>query len=273
MSINFKAFAASMLLVLMPLFLYSQRVSDTAAIRILRSQNINTAFQPGEELVYELKYGFVKGGELKINVSLESVGYDYFFHVVAHCYTTGLVSKMAKVNDIYESWFDVSTGLPIQAIRNVTENNYKRYNVDLFFQDSLYLNSMKSGRHDLQGPTLDIISAFFYARRFIFDQQFGKNETSMTLDTWFNEDLYNLQLRYKNTEKVKTNFGKMECLRYVPVLNQKSSFKKEEDMQAWFTNDPNYVPVRIRLKMPLADIHCELIRFSNLKNTDGLLRQ
>jgi len=250
---------------------FSQAIADTAAVRILGEHKVNTAFQPGEELIYELKYGFIKGGELKINVWLESVGYDYYFHVVARCYTTGLISKMATINDIYESWFDISTGLPIQAIRNVTENNYKRYNVDLFFQDSLYVMSMKSGRHDMRGHTLDLISAFFYARRFIFDQQMSKNDKSMTLDTWFNEDLYNLQLRYKSTDRIKTAFGKMECLRYVPVLNQESSFKKEEDMQAWFTNDANYVPVRIRLNMPLADIHCELISYRNLKNSDGLL--
>ncbi len=248
------------------------KLADTSANRILGQYKVNTAFQAGEELTYELKYGFIKGGELKITVQLESVGYDFYFHVVARCYTTGLVSKMATVNDIYESWFDISTGLPIQAIRNVTENNYKRYNVDLFYQDSLYVNSMKSGRHQLSGHTLDLISAFFYARRFIFDQPFDKNGKSMTLDTWFNEKLYNLQLRYKSTDRIKTNFGKMECLRYVPVLNQKSSFKKEEDMQAWFTNDANYVPVRIRLNMPLADIHCELISYKNLKNKEGLLR-
>lgn len=247
-------------------------MADTSANRILRQYKVNTAFQTGEELTYQLRYGFVKGGELKIKVGFESVGYDYYFHIVAKCYTTGLVSKMATVYDIYESWIDISTGLPIKAIRNVTENNYKRYNEDLFFQDSLYVMSMKSGRHDMPGPTLDIISAFFYARRFVFDQQLKRNETSMTLDTWFNEKLYRLKLRYKDTERLKTEFGKIFCLRYVPVLDQASTFKKEEDLQAWFTFDTNFVPVKIRIHMPVADIHCDLIRYRNLKNTGGLLK-
>ncbi len=247
-------------------------LADTSANRILGEYKVNTAFQAGEELTYQLKYGFIKGGELKIKVYFESVGYDYYFHIVAKCYTTGLISKMATVNDIYESWIDISTGLPIKAIRNVTENKYKRYNEDLFFQDSLYVMSMKSGRHDMATKTFDIISAFFYARRFIFDQQLKRNETTMTLNTWFNEDLYNLKLRYKATEKVKTEFGKIYCLKYVPVLGEMSTFKKEDDMQAWFTHDMNFVPVKIRINMPLADIHCELIKYSNLKNPDGLLK-
>ena len=141
---------------------------------ILEKYKVNTAFEPGEELVYDLKYGFVKAGEFKIKVYLVPVGYDYLFHVVAKCYTTGLASKLARIYDVYESYFDLNTGLPMKAVRNVTENNYKRYNEDLFFQDSSVVYSMKSGRHKLPKNTLDIISAFYYARRFIFDQKYEK---------------------------------------------------------------------------------------------------
>lgn len=238
---------------------------------VLAKYKVNTAFEPGEELIYDLKYGIIKGGELKINVYLEPVGYDYLFHVKARCYTTGMVSKMATVNDIYESYFDIVNGLPMKAIRNVTENNYKRYNEDLFFQDSSVVYSMKSGRHKVAYHTFDLISAFFYARRFIFDKKYEKNET-MGLDTWFNEKLYHIKLKYKSTEKFKTKFGKMECLHFVPVLDDKSTFKKEEDLGAWFTNDGNYVPVEIRVKMPFADIHCILRSYKNLKNKDGFLK-
>lgn len=93
----------------------------------------------------------------------------------------------------------------------------------------------------------------------------------MSLNTWFNEKLYRITLKYKNTEKVKTKFGKIECLHFVPVLDDRSTFKKEEDLGAWFTNDGNYVPLEIRVKMPFADIHCELRSFKNLKNKNGYL--
>lgn len=250
----------------------TQQSADTSSNgnSILSQYKVNTAFEPGEQLIYDLKYGFIKGGELKINVYLVPIGYDYMFHVRARCYTTGMISKMATVNDIYESYFDLCNGLPMKAIRNVTENNYKRYNEDLFFQDSSVVYSMKSGRHEVPYHTFDLISAFYYARRFIFDKKYEKNET-MSLNTWFNEKLYRITLKYKNTEKIKTKFGKIECLHFVPVLDDKSTFKKEEDLGAWFTNDGNYVPLEIRVKMPFADIHCELRSFKNLKNKNGYL--
>ncbi len=233
---------------------------------------VNTAFQPGEELIYELKYGVVKGGEAKLTIGLAEVGYGYLFHAKAIAYTTGMVGKFATIYDIYESYFDMTTGYPIKSIRNVTENRYKRYNEELFNRDSNAVYSLKSGRHDVPANCLDLVSAFYFARKFVFDQKFTKNET-LSLYTWLNEKLYKVMLRYKKTEIVKTKFGKIECLKFVPVLDENlSMFKKEEDMEAWFSNDGNYVPIKIRVNMPFASVHCDLKSYKNLKNTDGALK-
>ena len=242
------------------------------AAEILKEHKVNTAFEPGEELIYDLKYGFVKAGEFSISVKLVPVGYDYYFYVIAKCYTTGLASKLSKIYDVYESYFDIVTGLPIKAVRNVTENNYKRYNEDLFFQDSSVVYSMKSGRHKLPENTLDIISAFYFSRKFIFDQKYQKNEY-MNLTTWFNEELYLFKMAYKGSEKVKTDFGKFECLKFSPVLENDATFKNEDDMVAWFTNDGNFVPVKIQVKLPVGKAKCELKSYKNLKNKDGFLKE
>lgn len=233
---------------------------------------VNTAFSPGERLVYNLKYGFAKGGELDVRLGLDPVGYDYLFHAVAHCYTTGVIKKAVYVDDIYESLFDISTGEPMKSIRNVTENNYRRYNEVLFCKDSTVIYSLKSGRHIVPQQVFDIVSAFYYARRFVFDRKFEKNE-SMNLYTWFNEDLYLIKLRYKKTERIRTKFGKIECLKFVPVIDNDSPFKDEEGMEAWFTNDGNFVPVKIVIDLPISHVKVELKSYENLKNKDGFLRE
>ncbi|MBP5420193.1 MAG: DUF3108 domain-containing protein [Bacteroidales bacterium] len=232
---------------------------------------VNTAFAPGERLVYDLKYGFAKGGELDVQLGLDPIGYGYLFHAVAHCYTTGIIKKAVYVDDIYESLFDISTGEPVKSIRNVTENNYRRYNEVLFCKDSTVIYSLKSGRHTVPEQVFDIVSAFYYARRFVFDRKFEKNE-SMNLYTWFNEDLYLIKLRYKKTERIRTKFGKIECLKFVPVIDNDSPFKDEEGMEAWFTNDGNFVPVKIVIDLPISHVKAELKSFENLKNKDGLLK-
>jgi hypothetical protein len=258
-------------LILVMLTLSANAQKKTAA-EILKEYKVNTAFEPGEELIYDLKYGIVKAGEFSIKVGLVPVGYEYCFYAIAKCYTTGLASKLARIYDVYESYFDIVSGLPVKAVRNVTENNYKRYNEDLFFQDSSVVYSMKSGRHKVPENTFDIISAFYFSRKFIFDQKYQKNEY-MNLTSWFDEELYKFKMAYKGTEKVKTDYGKIECLKFSPILENDATFKNEDDMVAWFTNDGNFVPVKIIVKLPLGKAKCELKSFKNLKNKDGFLKE
>ena len=74
--------------------------SDTQTMKkaadILKEHKVNTAFEPGEELIYDLKYGIIKAGEFSISVKLVPVGYDYYFYVIAKCYTTGVAAKIAN---------------------------------------------------------------------------------------------------------------------------------------------------------------------------------
>lgn len=242
-----------------------------AATQILEEKyKVNSAFMPGEKLTYEIKYGIIKGGKVELFVGFEPVGYDYMFHVRAVAQEGGAVSAFATIYDIYESWFDIYTGLPVKAVRNVTENSYKRYNEDLFCNDSCVVYSMKSGRHEVPKNTFDLLSAFYYSRRFLINGNMKKNET-MNLFTWFNEKLYPVQLRYKKTEKISTDFGKIECLKFVPVTQGNTMFKDEDAIEAWFTNDNRYVPVYVKIDMPFADLRVRLTNYQNLKEVDNPL--
>ncbi len=246
-----------------------QAQKKTAKEIIEQKYGLNSAFMPGEVLEYEISYGPIKGGTCTITMGLMPCGYDYLFHAKAVLKTQGMISAFAHVYDIYESYFSVPTGMPIKAIRNVTENNYKRYNEDLFCIDSSCVYSMKSGKHDVPKYTFDILSAFYFSRRFLMDTVMQKNQTSMDLATWFNEDLYNVKLKYKKNEELKTKFGKLQCIKYVPLLDHRSPFKKEDDMQAYFTDDKRFVPVLIKCDLPVGSLKCKLINYKNLKEVEN----
>ncbi len=229
---------------------------------------INTAFNSGEYLKFKVKYGIISGGYAEMKIDLEQVGYDWYFHVKALAKTSGLVGSVANVRDRYESYIDISTGMPLQAIRDINENSYKRYNEIIFDRDNNKVISLKSGEHKVPAGTLDILSAFYYARRSIFKKEFKKNDI-INLTTFFDEKLYTIKVKYKETEKVRTKFGKIRCMRFVPVLDQESPFKKEKDMQVWFSDDGNFIPVKIRVKIGFSTIKCDLNKYKNLKNTLG----
>ncbi|NOZ35974.1 MAG: DUF3108 domain-containing protein [Chlorobi bacterium] len=225
---------------------------------------INTAFNPEEYLKYKIKYGIINGGYAEMKIELEQVGSDWYYHVKAIARTSGLVGKFARVSDRYESIIDLYNGLPLQSIRDINENNYRRYNEVIFVRDENKVISLKSGDHKVPPGTLDVLSAFYYARRMIFKNKLKKNQI-INLTTYFDEQLYTVKVKYKKTEKIRTKFGKIKCLKFIPVIDDKSTIKKEDDMQVWFSDDGNFIPVKIRLKAGFSTVKCDIIQTVGLK--------
>ncbi len=229
---------------------------------------INTAFNPDEYLKYKIKYGIINGGYAEMKIELEQVGYDWYYHVRAMARTSGLVREFAYVRDRYESIIRLYDGLPLQSIRDINENNYRRYNEVIFDRDENKVISLKSGEHKVPPGTLDVLSAFYYARRMIFKNKLKKNQI-INLTTYFDEQLYVVKIKYKKTEKIRTKFGKIKCLKFYPIIDGNSTIKKEENFQVWFSDDGNFIPVKIRLKVGISTVKCDLIQYSGLKNPLG----
>jgi len=246
------------------LFFSENIYSQTA----LDSITANSAFNVGEELRYEVKYGLIKGGEAKMRIDLFPVGDSYVYHVKAIAVTTGMAAQFARIYDIYESYIDITTGYPVKSVRNIRENKYTKYNEVLFFREEKYVMSVNSGKHNVPYNTLDILSAFYYARRTLFDKPISKGET-IDITTFFEDDLYPLKIKFVGKDKIRTKFGKINCLKFVPVLEKNNPFKKEDDLEIWISDDGNYIPVKIQMRLPVGSAKANLIGFENLKNDFG----
>jgi len=229
----------------------------------------NNAYLPGEVLVYSVKYGAVKGGEASMTIDVIPSGDTYYYYVKAQATTTGLATNFAKIYDVYESYIEISSGYPVKAVRNIRENNYIRYNELFFYRRQNYVWSINTGKHWIPQNTLDILSAFYFARRNLFKKDFTKGEV-LDLTTFFDNELLPIKIKYQKTEKIKTKFGKIECLKFVPILEKNNPFKNEDDMEIWFSNDGNYIPVKIKMKAKVGSVNAELIDFKNLKNPIGV---
>jgi hypothetical protein len=229
---------------------------------------VNTAFKPGEFLKYKVNYGLIGGGYAEMKIEMEQVGYDWYYRAKAIAKTEGAVKVFAKVSDRYESVIDIYTGLPLFSIRDINEAKYRRYNEVIFARDKGTVISLKSGEHEVPEGILDILSAFYYARKIIFDKPLYKGQI-INLTTYFDDEIYVLKVKYMETERIKTDFGKFNCLRFVPVFDEKTSLKKEDDLQVWFSDDGNFIPVKIRLKLGISTVKCDLVYYEGLKNPLG----
>ena len=252
-----KKISSFFLLIILSFTLYSQK--DPVP-------EINTAFVPGEYLKYKVKYGLLSGGNAEMKIGIEQIGYDWYYRVKALASTSGLAKSVANVRDKYESVIDVETGYPLQAIRDINENSYRRYNEVIFVRDTIpnKVISLKSGEHKVPVNTLDILSAFYFARSTIFEKKLNKGDV-ISLITYFDDELFPIKIKYLKTEKVRTKVGRIKCLKFVPILEKNSPFKKEDDMEIWFSDDGNFIPLKIRVKIGFSKIKCDLKEYKNLK--------
>ncbi len=229
------------------------------------SLNSHNAYPVGEKLLYTVKYRLIKGGEALLTLDIMQNGNDFIYYARADAYTTGAAKSLAKIHDTYESYFDMFTGYPIRATRTIQENHYWYYNDVIFNQDSGTVWSLKSGKKYVGKHILDLLSAFYYARKNLFDKPLQKDQV-IDLTTYLEDKVIPLSIRFKRREVVKTRFGKINALLFVPVLDsiETTLMKEEDDLKIWFSDDKNFIPLKIIYKSAYGKVKVELIDYENL---------
>jgi len=226
-------------------------------------------YKPGEIVYYAVHYGPISAGEATLELKNATYKGKPVWHSKLTGKTTGMADAIFKVLDIYESYMDPQTELPVFTIRNIREGRYRKYNEVIFDHetrnDSTILTSDLTGVHIGQKGMHDILSCFYHFRDNIMP---GKNELlegeMITIMTWFTDELYPVRLKYIKTEDVKTRLGRIKCYKFNPVTETGRLFKTEEDVSFWFTADKNYLPVKIRFDIFVGAFTVEMTNYEGL---------
>jgi len=220
-------------------------------------------FLAGEKLTFLLHYGILNGGRGTLEVHESTLDGKAVYHAVARANTIGLADKLYKVEDAYESFIDPKTGLPLKAIRNIREGRYRYYNETYFDRDSNRVYSQLSGYHDTPEGIIDMVSALYYLR--LVDRSSLAVGDKIDLMTYFADEIYPLPVRYRGMETLKTRLGTYRCHVFAPVTEPGRVFKTESDMLMWFTDDDNFIPIRIQFDMWVGSMKVDLVEYSGLK--------
>lgn len=222
----------------------------------------NLPFKNGEVLKYNLHYGFISGGMAIITLKQEALDNKDVFHATVLAKTTGIVDKIFKVKDIYESYFDLKTSLPYKAVRNVSEGNYKLREEVIYNRSDNTINSDRKGIVKVPQNCFDMISALFYLRRVNFSNY--KIGDMVYIDTYF-DGLFPLYVIYKGKETISTKMGEMRCLKFVPIVEPGRIFKENDDMLFWLSDDENKLPISVKFDMIVGSFRCDLVEYQNTK--------
>ncbi len=207
------------------------------------------SYTAGEKVNYTIHYGVVTGGVASLELKKETLDGKEVWHSKMEARTTGMADAFFKVLDIYESYLDPKTELPVKSIRNIREGRYRKYNEVLFDHetrtDSAILTSDLTGIH-------------------IAPKGILKAGKLISVTTWFTDELYPIRLRYIGTEEIRTKVGKLMCYKFNPVTETGRLFKTEEDVTFWFSADKNFLPVKIRFNIFVGAFTVEIVSFEGL---------
>jgi len=232
--------------------------------------NHEKSFRDGENLLYVVKFGPIVGGNASLVLKQAYFNNRVVFHARGEAKTVGLAEKLYSVKDVFESFFDTHTILPYRAIRDVKEGNYRKHEEAIFNHSG---NTVYCSRKDtlvtIPHNTLDMMSLLYYIRSIdIFNM---KNGDVLRTVTFFDEELFPFDIRFKGTEVIKTKYGKIRCYRFDPVVEPGRMFESEDDMTVWISADRNLIPIKVKFNLVVGSLHMELNEYSNLKYPLGII--
>jgi len=205
-----------------------------------------------EHIRFNLKFGFLKGGEAEMIIRDTIFNGKPAFHYYMMGQTTGLAEKLYGVYDIYETTVDAETFLPLKTIRNVKEGDYTRYNETLFYHDVDSIYSQRSGWRKVPPNLVDMISILFY---FLHNQSFdnltpGDGVTYPTLNA---DKVSDISVRFLREEEVETDIGPINCYVLSPTVAKGKVLKRADGVRFYISKEKK-VPVFVTFDMRVGSL-------------------
>ena len=226
----------------------------------------NTAFKPGEKIIMKVYYNamgaYIAAGEASFTTALERFNGKPVYHCVGEGKTYSFFDNFFKVRDRYESYIDTATMSPIKFIRNVEEGKIKIYNNVTFNQASNTAVST-NGVFKISDCMQDVVSAMYYARNINWNKY--KPGDKIPFDMFLDDEVYHLYIRYLGKEKIKTQYGKFNAIKFKPLLIKGTMFEGGEKMTAWVSDDPNHVILRVESPISVGSVKVDMMGYSGLR--------
>jgi hypothetical protein len=236
--------------------------SDTFAQEITNTGK--PVFKAGEQLSYKLKYGFFTAAQadLRVEESTRTFEGHPAFHIIADAKTAGTFDVFYKVRNRYETYIDENTLLPYFYTENRREASYKHTdNVTFNHQDDKI--TAAKGVYPFKGKVFDFLSAYYFSRS--IDVSKMKIGDKFDLKYFLEDGVHSLGITYAGKEKVKSDLGRFNCLKFNPTIIPGRVFKKNSKLYLWITDDDNRIPVKAHVELIVGSVTMDLTGVKNLK--------
>jgi len=225
----------------------------------------NGNFKKGEFLKYRIHYGFIDAAEATVEIKNENptIGGHNAMHVLGLGYSKKTFDWFFKVRDRYETYIDEQEMVPLVFIRRVDEGGYL-INQNMVFNHEKKKVDSDGKIFDVPDDVQDMLSAFYYARCIDFSN--AKDGDIFTIPGFVDNENFPIKIKYVGKETIKSDVGKVRCIKFRPVLQKGRIFKKEEDLKVWISDDKNHIPIRAQADILFGSLKIDLMEYSGLAN-------
>ncbi len=227
------------------------------------------SFNFNEQLKFKIKYGIISAGEATLSVK-DSVMYKgkKCVKFISTTRTNSSFDHIFKVRDFTESTWDPEKKISYKYSKKLNEGKYHQYRIHLYYQNikaSYYLrysfkkNKFKQTRMDIPGNTQDVLSAFYSVRekKLIPGKKIVVNVTVDGVN-------YPATILVHKIVKLKTIYGKIECIPIEPLLQSEAVFKQNGKILIYLTNDDYKLPVLLESKVIFGSFKAVLVEAKNV---------
>ena len=234
------------------------------------------SFGVGEVLEYKLSYGAFTVGKAQMKV------HDLYYKINGRdCYridifgrTSGAVDWVARVNDNWGAYIDTAALVPHISYRKIEEGRYRKNEILKFDHntDMVEAKVVNNETGDFKEPAYfqvpnnvrDIVGGLFYLRTFAYHEL--SEGDIITVNAFFEDTIYDFEIRYMGKEEVKTRAGKFNAVKLVPIMPDNKLFAGEDAISVWLSDDLNRVPLKVEANLVIGKASCELITYEGLRN-------
>lgn len=230
-------------------------------------------FNQGEELSFELGYGWFTLGKAKLEVAEGLPAYDdtpcYKVDIAGR--TTGLLGAFSKVDDSWGGYVDAQTLLPLNAYADLNEGKYQRKEDIIYDHEEglITIDMIKKHRqrpiinHEFEGELYDLISGYLKVRNIDYSQ-LEKGDT-IQFQAFYDGIFYDFGLLFDGKERVKSQVGKLMAYRVIPIIPENKVFPGTNPIVAWISADANQLPLKVEADMFFGHAYVELTDYKNIK--------
>lgn len=236
----------------------------------------NKSFTTGEVLKYRIHYGFINAAkaEMVIADKLHMMSGRPCYKVDVYGQTVGFFDLFGKVNDNWGSYIDTAAIIPHKFYRNIEEGRYRKYesvdfdhykhNATMVLLDKHTKKPKEVKEFSVPNNVQDIVSGYYFLRTVNYDEL--KPGDIVSLNAFFDEEIYDFKVRFLRHEKLKTKMGKINSIVLAPIMPENELFDGENSLQVWISDDKNKIPLKIRAELFIGALEIDIESYENTRN-------